>query len=96
MASIWGSSHSSGGFLLSGSTLRVPAVRSSFLQYEQIASLLDPQSQTELRFHGFGFLPQARIRFGGSAVLTEWQSFSKLDAVLDLPFAPSGVLSARL
>lgn len=90
-----GSSHSSGGFLLSGSTSSCSSGPLVIFAVEQIASLLDPQSQTRLRFHGFGFLPQARIRFGGSAVLTEWQSFSKLDAVLDLPFAPSGVLSAE-
>ncbi len=89
-------SHSSGGFLLRRST-SLPCASGPLVidAVEQIASLLDPQSKTRLRFHGFGFLPQARIRFGSTAVLTEWQSFSKLDAVLDLPFAPAGVLSAE-
>lgn len=88
-------SRSSGGVLLGGS---VSTCQSGLLiidAVEQIASLSDPQAKTRLRFHGFGFLPQARVRFSGSPVQMEWQSFSKLDAILDLPPAPSGVLSAQ-
>ncbi len=90
------SPQSTGGLLLEETTASCTHHQTFLSVVEQISDRAEDQGKTRLRMHGFGFLPQAKVRVQGSTVPSQWQSFSLLDAILDLPSAPTGVLSLAL